>query len=138
MSGMGSKQPGFSVCNSNSFPNTSARKMPICIDWPTSFMSVRATRKCLSDSGQGSSYFGRVFWKASISRLFMNDRTEVQLIAYDLLNQNQVVNFNSSANSIRESRVESLGHYLILNVNYKLGLGSGGSRGRMGSGGMRR
>jgi hypothetical protein len=77
-------------------------------------------------------------WKASISRLFMNDRTEVQLIAYDLLNQNQVVNFNSSANSIRETRVESLGHYLILNVNYKLGLGSGGPRGHMGGGGMRR
>jgi len=68
--------------------------------------------------------------QASISRLIMNDRAEIQLIGYDLLNQNQVVNFNSSSNFIRETRVESLGHYLILTFVYKLGLSGGRGLGR--------
>lgn len=63
--------------------------------------------------------------RASISRLIMNERAELQLIGYDLLNQSQSVNFTSSSSLIQETRVESLGHYLILKFNYKLGLGSG-------------
>lgn len=73
--------------------------------------------------------------QASISRLLLDERAELELIGYDLLNQNQVVNFNSSSNSIRETRVESLGHYLILKFNYKLGLSGGGGRGFGGRGG---
>jgi hypothetical protein len=69
-------------------------------------------------------------WQASISRFLLNERAELQLIGYDLLNQNQIVNFNSSTSSIQETRVESLGHYLILNFSYKLGMsGGGGGRG---------
>jgi hypothetical protein len=64
--------------------------------------------------------------QASISRLMMNERAELLLIGYDLLNQNQGVNFTSSSSLIQETRVESLGHYVILKFIYKLGL-SGGS-----------
>jgi hypothetical protein len=66
---------------------------------------------------------------ASISRLVMNERAEIQLIGYDLLTPIQSVAFNSTSRFIQETRVESLGHYLILKFNYKLGL-SGGSFGK--------
>ena len=65
-------------------------------------------------------------WQASISRLLMNERAEIQLIGFDLLNQNQGVNVNSSSSSIREERTESLSRYLVLKFIYKVGLGSGG------------
>ncbi len=68
--------------------------------------------------------------QASISRLVMNERAEIALIGYDLLDQNQVVTFNSTSSFIQETRVESLGHYLILKFNYKLGLSGGGFGGR--------
>jgi hypothetical protein len=55
----------------------------------------------------------------------MNERAEIQLIGYDLLNQNQSVASNSTSSFINETRVESPGHYLILKVNYKLGLSGG-------------
>jgi len=64
--------------------------------------------------------------RASISRLIMNERAELQLVGYDLLNQNQSVTFTSTSSLIQERRVESLGHYLILKFNYKLGLSGGG------------
>ena len=64
--------------------------------------------------------------QASISRLIMNERAELQLIGYDLLNQNQSVAFTTTSSLIQETRVESLGHYLILKVNYKLGMAGGG------------
>jgi len=76
-------------------------------------------------------------WQASVSRLLMNERAELQLIGFDLLNQNQGVNVNSSASSIREERTESLSRYLVLKFIYKVGLGSGG-RGFGGRGGGRR
>ncbi len=68
--------------------------------------------------------------QASVARLVMNERAEIELIGYDLLNQNQIVNFNSTASFIQETRVESLGHYLILKFNYKLGLSGGGGFGK--------
>ncbi|MCK5652691.1 MAG: hypothetical protein KAJ42_14980, partial [Gemmatimonadetes bacterium] len=67
---------------------------------------------------------------ASISRLIMNERAELQLIGYDLLNQNQSVNLTSTSSLIQETRVESLGQYVIVKFIYRLGLGSGGSRTR--------
>ena len=74
--------------------------------------------------------------QASISRLIMNERAELQLIGYDLLNQNQSVRFTSTSSLIQETRVESLGHYLILKFNYRLGLSGGGGGFR--DGGRRR
>ncbi|MCG8466853.1 MAG: outer membrane beta-barrel family protein, partial [Gemmatimonadetes bacterium] len=60
-------------------------------------------------------------WEASISKLFMGDRAEIRLVAFDLLNQNQGVRFTSSANFIQEQRTQSLGQYVMLNFVYHLG-----------------
>ncbi len=71
--------------------------------------------------------------EASISRLVMNDRVEIELKGLDLLNQNQGVNFTNSAAFIQEERIESLGRYMMLKVIYNLkGIGS-----RVGKGGRR-
>jgi len=61
------------------------------------------------------------FWQATVSRLFLDDRAELQLTGFDLLNQNQGVNFSSSASSIREQRTESLGQLVMLRFLYHLG-----------------
>ena len=60
-------------------------------------------------------------WEASITRLIMNDRAEVQLGAYDLLNQNQGVNVTNSSSFNRTERIQSLGRYVMLRFNYHLG-----------------
>ena len=76
--------------------------------------------------------------EASISRLLFADRAELELIGFDLLNQNQGVDFSSSSNFIQETRVESLGHYVLLRFIYHLRAGAGGGRrGRSGRGGRR-
>jgi hypothetical protein len=67
--------------------------------------------------------------QASISRLLFGERAEIELTGFDLLNQNQGVNFTSSSNFIQETRIESLGHYLLLKFIYHLRPGSGGGRG---------
>jgi hypothetical protein len=76
-------------------------------------------------------------WDASLSRRVLDDRAEIELHAYDLLNQNQGVDVSNSANFIEESRTESLGQYFMLRVNYRLGTRMGG-RGRGGMRGPRR
>lgn len=78
------------------------------------------------------------FWDARVSRRLLNDRAELELRAYDLLNQNQAVNISNSASFIQESRTESLGQYLMVRVMYRLGLqGLQGLRGRGGGRGPR-
>ena len=72
-------------------------------------------------------------WDAAISRRVLDDRAEIELRAYDLLNQNQGVAVTNSANFIEESRTESLGQYFMFRVMYRLGTrmgGRGGGRGR--------
>ena len=77
-------------------------------------------------------------WEASIARLVMDNRVEVQLVGFDLLNQNQGVNLSNTSAYIQEERVESLGRYIMLRLTYKLGnLGRGG-RGAAGRGGRTR
>ena len=71
-------------------------------------------------------------WDAHASRRLMNDRAELELRAYDLLNQNQAVNISNSASFIQESRTESLGQYLMVRVMYRLGMNQ--LRGRGGGG----
>jgi hypothetical protein len=69
-------------------------------------------------------------WQASISRLFLDGRGELQLVAFDLLDQNQGVSFTNSANFVQESRTASLGRHLMLRLVYRLGqVGAGGRRG---------
>jgi hypothetical protein len=71
--------------------------------------------------------------EASISRTFLDERAEIQLIGLDLLNQNQSVNITNSSSYIQEQRTESLGRYAMLKFMYRLGRGRGprGGRGRM-------
>ena len=59
--------------------------------------------------------------EASISRLVMDERVEIQLVGFDLLNQNQGVSITTSASLIQEERIESLGQYLMLKFIYRLG-----------------
>ena len=72
--------------------------------------------------------------QASISRLLFGERAELELIGFDLLNQNQGVNFTSSSSFIQETRTVSLGHYVLLRFIYHLrpGVGMGGRGGRGG------
>ena len=65
-------------------------------------------------------------WDASITRRVLDERAEIELQAYDLLNQNQGVAVTNSANFIQESRTESLGQYFMLRVMYRLGNQMGG------------
>jgi hypothetical protein len=60
----------------------------------------------------------------SISRRFMKERAELQLVGVDLLNRNQGVNITSAPSLIREVRTESLGRYVMLRFSYRLGAGS--------------
>ena len=60
-------------------------------------------------------------WDAAISRRVLDERAEIELRAYDLLNQNQGVAITNSANYIQESRTDSLGQYFMLRVMYRLG-----------------
>ncbi|MXW19025.1 MAG: TonB-dependent receptor [Gemmatimonadetes bacterium] len=76
-------------------------------------------------------------WDASASRRLLNDRVELQIDAYDLLNQNQAVSISNSASFIEELRTESLGQYFMVRIMYRLGMrggfgrpGRGGGRGR--------
>ncbi|MYB05558.1 MAG: outer membrane beta-barrel protein [Gemmatimonadetes bacterium] len=71
-------------------------------------------------------------WDASITRRVLDDRAEIELQAYDLLNQNQGVAVTNSANYIQESRTESLGQYFMFRVMYRLGNQMGGRGGRRG------
>ena len=69
-------------------------------------------------------------WDARASRRLLNDRAEIELRAYDLLNQNQTVSISNSASYIQESRTESLGQYLMLRIMYRLGMRGGFGLGR--------
>jgi hypothetical protein len=59
--------------------------------------------------------------QASISKLAMNDRIEIELVGFDLLDQNQGVTYTSGTSSIQERRSESLGRYVMLKLHYRLG-----------------
>lgn len=72
--------------------------------------------------------------QASISRMAMNDRVEIELVAFDILDQNKGVTYTNGSSFISERRAETLGQYIMLRMNYRLGsLGmGGGDRGRGG------
>ena len=75
--------------------------------------------------------------EASIGKLLPNEKTEIQLVVRDVLDQNQGVTYSNSNNYIQEARVETLGRYIMLKLTHKLskgaapsGGGKGGFRGR--------
>lgn len=77
-------------------------------------------------------------WDASASRRVLADRAELEIRAYDLLNQNQAVSISNSSSFIQESRIDSLGQYFMVRVMYRLGMrGDFGRPGRGGRGGGR-
>lgn len=73
-------------------------------------------------------------WDASITRRVLDERAEIEIQAYDLLNQNQGVAVTNSSSFIEESRTESLGQYFMLRVMYRLGNQMGGRGVRRGGG----
>jgi hypothetical protein len=74
--------------------------------------------------------------QASVSRLLFGERAEIELSGFDLLNQNQSVDFTSSSNFIQETRVQSLSQFALFRFIYHLRPSGGGFR-RSGRGGRR-
>jgi len=101
-------------------------------DWTLrSTFNWRVYDRNLYDRGTrtpGESYTPRrnvARWDARASRRLLDNRAEIELRAYDLLNQNQSVSISNTANYIQESRTESMGQYLMLRVMYRLGMRGG-------------
>lgn len=60
-------------------------------------------------------------WEASIQKNIMkNDRGELKLSVFDLLNQNQGINRTTNFNFIEEERIASIGTYYMLSFSYRL------------------
>ncbi len=59
--------------------------------------------------------------QASISKLAMDNRVEVELVGFDILDQNKGVTYTTGTSFIEERRSESLGRYVMLKVTYRLG-----------------
>ncbi len=59
-------------------------------------------------------------WEAELSKTFMNDKLQVQLVALDLLDQNVGVNYTNTNTYIQEERINSLGRYAMLKLVYSL------------------
>lgn len=68
-------------------------------------------------------------WEAAMKRLIMGDRAEIEIGAYDLLNQNRGISVTNTASYNRTERVQSLGRHVMLRFRYRLGSG-GGREGR--------
>ena len=68
--------------------------------------------------------------QASLSRFVMNDRAQIKFVAMDLLNQNQGVSLTNTSAYIQESRVQTLGRYVMLSMSWQLGPQRGGAAGR--------
>lgn len=77
-------------------------------------------------------------WNASIKKLIMNDRGELHLGAYDLLNQNQGISVQNTASFNRTERVQTIGRYVMLRFVYHLGAQGPGSGNRRFMGDRRR
>lgn len=68
-------------------------------------------------------------WRAEASKTLFGERLQVQLVALDLLDQNQGIQFTNTNTYIQEERVESLGRYAMLKLVYSLKPGGGQARG---------
>lgn len=60
-------------------------------------------------------------WRASVQRdMLKNDRGQLKVSVFDILNQNLGVNQTTDLNFIQEQRIESLGRYVMVSFTYKL------------------
>ncbi len=71
-----------------------------------------------------------LIWNASLSHNFLDNRAQLSLNVFDMLNQNIGINRSSELNYIEEVRVRSLGRYAMLRFTFALsGLGASDSMG---------
>ncbi|MDX1395923.1 MAG: TonB-dependent receptor [Gemmatimonadota bacterium] len=68
-------------------------------------------------------------WEATVKRLIMNDRAEIELGGYDLLNENKGISVTNTSSFNRTQRVQSLGRHVMLRFSYRLGIRGGGGGG---------
>ncbi len=75
---------------------------------------------------------------ASVGHQFMNNRAELRLTGYDLLDENSGISISSTSSYIREQRSATLGRRVVMQFSYQLGSNnlSQGGRGGGGGGGM--
>lgn len=59
-------------------------------------------------------------WQAQVSKLLWNDRLQLKVTAFDLLNQNQGISRTSQLNYLEERRYNTLGRYVMLSLGYSL------------------
>jgi len=60
-------------------------------------------------------------WEASLSKfLFKNKRGQLELAAYDLLNQNKGITRSSELNYVEEQRINSLSRFFLLRFTFNL------------------
>lgn len=74
---------------------------------------------------------------ASIGHQMFDNRAEIRLTGYDLMNQNKGLSISSSSSAITERRTATLGRRIMVQFTYQLGSnlsprGGGGGRGGMG------
>jgi hypothetical protein len=62
-------------------------------------------------------------WSAGISKYFLENKLEISLNAFDLLNQNIGFRRLGSDNSLREEQFNNLSRYVLLGLAYKIGSG---------------
>jgi hypothetical protein len=62
-------------------------------------------------------------WSAGISKYFFENKLEVKLQAFDLLNQNIGFRRLGSENSLREEDFNNLSRYFMIGMTYKIGSG---------------
>ena len=69
-------------------------------------------------------------WQASVSRfLFENNRGELTLTAFDILNQNAGISRNTEFNYLEENRFLTLGRYVMLSFTWNLSRFAGSEEG---------
>ena len=59
-------------------------------------------------------------WKAAVSTFILNERGEIKLSAFDLLNRNLGINRSSTYNYLQEQKIKSLGRYFMLSFTWKI------------------
>lgn len=105
--------------NQNYFDQTYFTDLTVYLPKHWSFEStIDYTRYSDEAFGEKDELF---LWQAKISKnILKNERGTLELIVFDILNNNQGIDRNNSLNYIQERRTNVLGRYMMLSFNYKL------------------